>query len=337
MPAVKCYLLRKKAKHGIICIMNYIVFDLEWNQPQDGKHSDERELAFEIIEIGAVKLNSDLKLVGKFQQLIRPQVYQEINWRIRKMLALKPGELSRGKEFPQAVRAFFEWCGEDSVWCTWGTQDLTELQRNMAYYHMEPLSTGPICYMNVQKMYGVMCGNLAQSKALETAVDELQLRKDVPFHRAYSDAYYTGKVLEKIPAEIREGCVSYDLYHLPESRKQEIHMESPEGECLITKGYEDREVLLKDPHVMSIQCGRCGGITVKTAMRWYTPNNKVFYAAGLCAEHGCIAVKLRVRKNEQGLFYAEREYSYVDEMTLAEMKQQRREAMEKQKAKGTAT
>ena len=314
--------------------MSYIVFDLEWNQPQDGKHSDERELAFEIIEIGAVKLNEDLKLISKYQQLIRPQVYQEINWRIRKMLALKPGELAKGKHFPKAVREFLEWCGPDPVWCTWGTQDLTELQRNMAYYEMTPLSTEPIRYMNVQKMYGVMCGNSAQSKALETAVDELQLRKDVPFHRAYSDAYYTGKVLARIPEEIRTECVSYDLYHLPVSRKKEIHIDGPDGECLITKGYEDREDLLHDPHVMTIQCGKCGGITVKTAVRWFTANNKVFYAAGCCKEHGYVLAKLRVRKNEQSLFYAEREYSYIDEAAMEELKQQRRETMEKQKAKG---
>jgi inhibitor of KinA sporulation pathway (predicted exonuclease) len=309
--------------------MSYIVFDLEWNQPQDGKHSDERELAFEIIEIGAVKLNDDFKLIGKYQQLIRPQVYQEINWRIRKMLALKPGELSKGKLFPQAAQEFLDWCGKDPVWCTWGPQDLTELQRNMAYYGMEPLSTGPIRYMNVQKMYGVLCGNCAQSKALETAVDELELRKDVPFHRAYSDAYYTGKVLARIPEEIRRDCVTYDLYHLPESRKKEIHINGAEGECLITTGYNDREVLLRDPHVMTIQCGKCGGITVKTAVRWFTANNKVYFAAGECREHGYIAAKLRVRKNEQNLYYAEREYSYTDLTAVEEMKQQRRDALAK--------
>ena len=77
--------------------MNYVVFDLEWNQPQDGKSADERRLAFEIIEIGAVKLNDELQIIDQYDQLIRPQVYQEINWRIRKMLDLKRGELSSGR------------------------------------------------------------------------------------------------------------------------------------------------------------------------------------------------------------------------------------------------
>ena len=35
--------------------MNYIVFDLEWNQSPNGKEDSVEHLPFEIIEIGAVK------------------------------------------------------------------------------------------------------------------------------------------------------------------------------------------------------------------------------------------------------------------------------------------
>ena len=38
--------------------MNYIVFDLEWNQNPSGKKTRNDRLPFEIIEIGAVKVNS---------------------------------------------------------------------------------------------------------------------------------------------------------------------------------------------------------------------------------------------------------------------------------------
>ena len=37
--------------------MNYIVFDLEWNQSPGGKKYSNSRLPFEIIEIGAVKMN----------------------------------------------------------------------------------------------------------------------------------------------------------------------------------------------------------------------------------------------------------------------------------------
>ena len=60
--------------------MNYIVFDLEWNQPIDyGQHS-KRALSFEIIEIGAVKLSEDFELLGSFDEFIKPVVYKKLNY-----------------------------------------------------------------------------------------------------------------------------------------------------------------------------------------------------------------------------------------------------------------
>ena len=47
--------------------MNYIVFDLEWNQSNTGKEPECGILPFEVIEIGAVKLNNDLESIGKFR------------------------------------------------------------------------------------------------------------------------------------------------------------------------------------------------------------------------------------------------------------------------------
>ena len=41
--------------------MNYVVVDFEWNQACYGKGSENRKIPFEIIEIGAVKLDENLK------------------------------------------------------------------------------------------------------------------------------------------------------------------------------------------------------------------------------------------------------------------------------------
>ena len=57
--------------------MNYIVFDLEWNQSPGGKKYSNSRLPFEIIEIGAVKMNEQREVVDVFQRLVKPQVY---NW-----------------------------------------------------------------------------------------------------------------------------------------------------------------------------------------------------------------------------------------------------------------
>ena len=48
--------------------MNYIVFDLEWNQNPDGRKHPDSRLPFEIIEIGAVKLNEKREIIDTFQK-----------------------------------------------------------------------------------------------------------------------------------------------------------------------------------------------------------------------------------------------------------------------------
>ena len=47
--------------------MNYIVMDLEWNQSAKGKQFSEDHFPFEIIQIGAAKVNEKLDIVGVYK------------------------------------------------------------------------------------------------------------------------------------------------------------------------------------------------------------------------------------------------------------------------------
>ena len=61
--------------------MNYIVFDLEWNQCPYGKEKEEKRLPFEILEIGAIKLNRNLQELDRFHERIRPAIYPAFHYR----------------------------------------------------------------------------------------------------------------------------------------------------------------------------------------------------------------------------------------------------------------
>ena len=56
----------------------YIVFDLEWNQSPGGKENSIEHFPFEIIEIGAVKLDGQLRIVSEYHQLVTPQLYTQL-------------------------------------------------------------------------------------------------------------------------------------------------------------------------------------------------------------------------------------------------------------------
>ena len=72
---------------------NYIVFDLEWNQSANGKERSVPHFPFEIIEIGAVKLNENFQMSGEFHRLVRPQVYTQMHHAISEVTHMNMKEL----------------------------------------------------------------------------------------------------------------------------------------------------------------------------------------------------------------------------------------------------
>ena len=199
--------------------MNYIVLDLEWNQGS-GQEPEVKEMPFEVIDIGAVKLNEKRNIMDKYNQLVKPVVYHQMNRITSDLVHLHMEDLQKGRSFVEVMNEFLAWCGEDYVFCTWGPLDLFELQRNMHYFHMEPLSGKPVKFLDVQKLFSIAYEDKKSRRSLEYAIDFLQIEKDVPFHRAFSDAYYTARILEQMEEEVLENY-SIDTYILPKTREEE--------------------------------------------------------------------------------------------------------------------
>ena len=76
--------------------MNYIVFDLEWNQCPYGKGKENPKLPFEIIEIGAVKMDGERNVLGTFHRIVKPVVYQHLHHRTREVVGLTEEDLQNG-------------------------------------------------------------------------------------------------------------------------------------------------------------------------------------------------------------------------------------------------
>ena len=281
--------------------MNYVVLDLEWNQSDTGEEKEAKQIPFEIIDIGAVKLNSSNEMMDEFNQLVKPQVYQHMHRITGKLIHLHMKDLQNGRPFPEVMREFLDWCGEDYIFCTWGSSDLCELQRNMSFYRMEPLASAPIRYLDVQKLFSIQYEDGKLRRSLEFAIDFLHIEKDIPFHRAFSDAYYTARILAKIDLEVRKNY-SFDTYILPKSHEEEIHVILPGYMKYISREFEDKQAALEDHEVTSTKCYLCHK-NLKKKIRWFTPNGKHYYSVSECPQHGLMKSKIRIRKSEQDKVY----------------------------------
>ena len=122
--------------------MNYIILDMEWNQPWPGSPSAKKVLPVqirgEIIQIGAVRVTADQQVTDEFQVLVRPKYYRRLNRRVSKLTGIKESRLKEeGIPLPEAMEQFRAWCGEDVTFLTWGFDDITILRENLRLYGLE--------------------------------------------------------------------------------------------------------------------------------------------------------------------------------------------------------
>ena len=135
--------------------MNYVIFDLEWNQPADPSVmvTDPLLLTGEIIEIGAVKLDDDFKLIDELRLYITPKHYTRMHKRIAALTGIRDKDLmTRGIPFPEAYEKFREWCGEEYAFMTWSMSDVPMFVDNMLLHDID-VSDLPVCY-DIQRVFG---------------------------------------------------------------------------------------------------------------------------------------------------------------------------------------
>lgn len=276
--------------------MDYIVLDLEWNQAADLSARQESGLSFEIIEIGAVKLDCDKNLIGSFHELIKPQVFHKMNEVTKEIIHINMKQLKGGRNFANVMESFLKWCGGDYIFCTWGNTDLIELQRNMDYYNMTHLSEKPIIYYDIQKLFSIAFEDKKTRRSLEYAIDFLNIGKDTAFHRADADAHYAAEILKRIEDEAVFRNYSYDTYRLPKSRDDEIHTRFDDYSKYISRAFPDKKDALSDISVVSTDCFICGSRT-RRKIPWFTSNGKHYYSIVKCPVHGLIKCKIRFRKS----------------------------------------
>lgn len=307
---------------------NYIVLDLEWNQAST-KEKEVKKLMFEILEIGAVKVSEDGRILDIFSSMIRPQVYKTLHYMTKKIVHFDIKDLASEPVFPTVMKNFLKWCGPDPIFCTWGTSDMTELQRNMAYYHMKPLSEGPLMYLDVQKLFSLDFEDGKKRRSLESAVEFFEMEQKEEFHSALSDAKYTADIFTRIVGSEVMAYHSYDNFYLPRDKAGEIHVKFPTYTKYISRIFKNKNVAIADREVSSLKCSVCNKNT-KRIIRWFSPNGGRFYLCiGDCPEHGYIKAKSRMKKLEGEQVYVVKTVKPVSDEIADDIKERYGKAKKK--------
>ena len=272
--------------------MNYIVIDLEWNQP--GKNNSDGDLLFEVIEIGAVKLDENMKKTGTYQRLIKPTLYKKIHSIITNITGLRDEDFKYEKDFKYVIKEFLKWCGEDYIICTFGGQDIYELECNMKYHGCDIPWQFPFKYIDVQRVFSIKNNDEGEQKSLEAVVKFYNIRQKNVYHRALGDATYTAEILKMLDKEDIEKYLSLEHFNLPQSKREEKEINLGTHLEYLSQEYAEKEVLLQNPNIYITRCMECGR-KCRKKIKWFSDTAK-YMCISKCEQHGFIQGVLTVKK-----------------------------------------
>ena len=279
--------------------MDYIVLDMEWNQPWPGSPSAKKVLPVqirgEIIQIGAVRITEDQVVADEFQVLIRPKYYRRLNRRISKLTGIKESRLlEEGVPFPEAMKQFQDWCGENIIFLTWGFDDITILRENLRLFGMDENWVSR--WYNAQMIFNAQTDGSTAQKALKTAMEMFEIPATRPAHDALGDAYHTALICARL--DLNKGTQEYGA--ALQSHVNGFHGGELPG-CISRKvfyDYADKRAALSAQSGAENKCPTCGRQMLGS--RWFAQPGRRYMDLATCPEHGQFLVRVRLSDQPDG-------------------------------------
>ncbi|MBQ7768831.1 MAG: exonuclease domain-containing protein [Oscillospiraceae bacterium] len=279
--------------------MNYIVLDMEWNQPWPGSPSAKKVLPVqirgEIIQIGAVRITEDQQVGDEFQVLVKPKFYRRLNRRVSKLTGIKEAQLrDEGVPMGEAMAKFRAWCGEDVIFLTWGFDDITILRENLRLYGIDESWVNR--WYNAQMIFNAQTDGSSSQKALKTAMEIFGIEATRPAHDALGDAYHTALICAKL--DLIRGVMEYG--QAVKSHENGFHGAELPG-CIGRKvfyDYADKQAALTAMDGPENKCPTCG--KQMTGTRWFAQPGRRYMDLAECPEHGKFLIRIRLSDQPDG-------------------------------------
>ena len=279
--------------------MNYIVLDMEWNQPWPGSPSAKKVLPVqirgEIIQIGAVRITEDQQVADEFQVLIKPKYYRRLNRRVSKLTGIKESQLrDEGISMVEAMNSFRTWCGEDVIFLTWGFDDITILRENLRLYGLD--DSWVQRWYNAQMIFNAQTDGSSSQKALKTAMEIFGLEATRPAHDALGDAYHTALICARL--DLQQGVEEYGK--ALKSHEDGFHGAELPG-CISRKvfyDYADKHAALQAMSEAENKCPTCG--KQMTGTRWFSQPGHRYMDLAECEDCGKFLIRVRLSQLDDG-------------------------------------
>lgn len=212
--------------------MGYIIMDLEFNNLNnitkyypnfydDYPELKELNIQNEIIEIGAIKVDKYMKVMGRLKTYIKPSIIPILNPEITEITNITEDDLKLGVSFEEGIRQLKNFA-EDDVVCSWAKDDIAQIIINAHYHKFKDLKWIKK-YLDVQEYSSKILG-MKKSLSLKNALKRLNIKIDNKLlHDALNDAQFTVQVFKRIyNYRIVKEYIIDDIYDMPAITVKEL-------------------------------------------------------------------------------------------------------------------
>lgn len=289
--------------------MNYIVLDMEWNQPYNMKSMIKKPLMLhgEIVQIGAVKLDENYHALDTFKIMVSPKYYTKMNEKVSELTKITTEKLRYGFPFPAAFRYFKKWCGEEFAFLTWGPDDIDILRDNMILHNLNT-EWIPSSY-NIQVIFDDQITKEKRQVSLSYAMKRIG-EPALEAHDALNDAKNT--VCICLHLDMAKGLAEYAiLQEQMKSYKSHTYTRHTKERSPSTRVYSTRAAALNDPKLIRFFCPICGShVKCVDIVR---QNSDKFICIGKCENGDELFVRFKFTKWSDGKFSVSRILYEMDE------------------------
>jgi len=173
----------------------FVIVDLEATCYDGKDKSKPTWFKNEIIEIGAVKLDSNGVEIGRFCEFLYPKNHPVISKFCNELTTITQEDINESRSAKDVLVDFFEWVG-DATLISWGFYDRSQFQLDLSDNELYHLIDKTEYHYSLKHLHGEWNG-LRRSIGLGKALSFEKLEFDGTPHRGIDDAVNIAKIFRK--------------------------------------------------------------------------------------------------------------------------------------------
>lgn len=262
--------------------MHYIIMDLEWNNAYVHRT---KSFMNEIIEVGAVMLDEELREISEFSCFVKSRIGKKIRSNIKKLTHITNDDMRSGEPFETVMERFRSWIGdEENVILTWGNSDIRVIIENFRL--LTGRETVPFLsnYTDIQRYFQLKKGIPTEKQlGLFNAAEAVGMDPNTfSHHRALDDSLLTAECFRRVYSD------DFAKYILPCGKAF--------YEKLFFKPYAISNINspLVDKSLLNYTCEECG-VKGKIIKNWRYSNQyfRAIYVCPQCGKKVRVAVRFK--------------------------------------------